>query len=138
MKLLRLPADCEDLPQQIANQIARASAALRWLLQNDAADGTPPLNSSPGRECVSILKVRSAFTEVMRTSELLASPGAVQHLERSEALAEYQLLLREFKARLPQLQGWLLTERARIANRRSHSAAVQSWIETNQQTRRAQ
>jgi hypothetical protein len=55
--------------------------------------------------------------------------------EMQSAFAEYRLLLREFKSRLPQLQGWLLAERARLAQRGAHSAAVEDWMQAHGQTR---
>lgn len=76
-----------------------------------------------------------AFDQVVKTRKVL-KPCNTAGAELAPALAEYQRLLREFKSNLPRFQGWLLAERARLGSLSSHSAAVDSWMETNRQTRK--
>ncbi|HZR64519.1 MAG TPA: hypothetical protein VFA85_05180 [Terriglobales bacterium] len=123
------PEPATDLPaEQIRAQIAKASAALHRILP-DAAD-------AGSVQSINLADLRVAFAEVMRTGKLLTAYHVRDHCALPAAFDEYQRLLRQFRSKLPQFQGWLLTERARLANRRSHSAAVESWIQTNRQTRR--
>lgn len=124
--------------EEVTAQVAKASAALRLLLRdNPESDEVRSEAESMRKPSLSTQNIRHAFAEVTRTGELLRAHQPFEELKTSAAFAEYQRLLREFKSRLPQLQGWLLTERARLASRRSHSAAVQGWIETHRQTRHA-
>ena len=127
-----VPANGAAFSGQPIAQLSTATAALRSVLygsdviSRDTADTSLP---------ISLSTLTRALTEITRTREVL-SPGNISVPEIAAALAEYQRLLHEFKLNLPRFQGWLLAERARLANRGSHSAAVESWVETNRQTRK--
>jgi hypothetical protein len=106
---------------ELVVQLSRASAALQGVLS--------------GREqAIDLTQLTRAFAEVQGTRTLLES-SSPKGQEFATALAGYQLLLRQFKAELPRLHGWLLAERGRLAGRRSHSSGVENWLESNRQTR---
>lgn len=84
--------------------------------------------------------VSAAFVEVERVIEFRRRsrtnncndrmPGAT-----ALALAGYRAALAEWDRQLPRLHGWLLAERARLSARRAHAGSVETWIETDRQTR---
>ena len=53
----------------------------------------------------------------------------------SKALAEYRAALEELRPHLPRFEGWLSVERARLADRRTHAAAVSEWVDATRKTR---
>jgi hypothetical protein len=55
----------------------------------------------------------------------------------NRALSEFRSALVEWYRNLPRLHGWLLAERARLSCRRAHAESVQTWIETDRQTRKS-
>ncbi|HUK49121.1 MAG TPA: hypothetical protein VLW06_16075 [Terriglobales bacterium] len=123
--------------EQLTAQMARASAALRKVLpENGGHSPDPPAagRTRANQPPVNLSTLSDAFTEVMRTRKLIEH-CKFETPELVTALAEYQILLRHFRSQLPRYYGWLLAERARLANRESHSAAVGNWLETNRQTR---
>ena len=113
-----------------AEQIERATAAIRRALSG----------LQPGAR-LALDDVFAAFIEVRHVTELrfdarsapvlTAPPGAVL----TRALTEYRAALLEWDRHLPRLHGWLLAERARLSSRRVHVGSVQTWIETDRQTR---
>ena len=116
----------------IMAQLSTATAALRSVLYGSGVvSGATADTSLP----ISVSALTLAFGEIAQAQKVLQI-GNTTVPEVAAALAEYQHLLREFKSNLPRFQGWLLAERARLARRGSHSAAVESWAETNRQTRK--
>ena len=113
-------------------QLSTAAAALRSVLYGSGAVSRPTADTSLP---ISLSALTVAFTEIAQAQKILQN-GNIRVPEVAAALAEYQHLLGEFKSNLPRFQGWLLAERARLASRRSHSAAVESWSQTNRQTRK--
>jgi len=111
-------------------QIEKATAAIRRALSGLDSRGRVALDD-----------VFAAFVEVQHTTEMrlaaqlptLAAVSSEVGLDR--ALSEYRAALVEWDRQLPRLQGWLLAERARLSSRRVHAASVQSWVQTDQQTR---
>ena len=127
-----VPANGAAISGQIIAPLSSAAAALRSVLYGSgAAPGGIANTSLP----ISLSALSLAFTEIAQAQKLLQN-GNIRAPEVASVVAEYQHLLREFKSNLPRFQGWLLAERARLARRSSHSAAVVSWAETNQQTRK--
>lgn len=127
-----VPANGSAISGQIMAQLSTAAAALRSVLYgSDIALRGTANTSLP----ISLSAMNLAFTEIAQAQKILQN-GNIGAPEVAAALAEYQHLLREFKSNLPRFQGWLLAERARLARRGSHSAAVESWVETNRQTRK--
>jgi hypothetical protein len=126
-----VPANRTAISGQIMAQLSTAAAALRSMLYgSDIAPRDTANTSLP----ISLSALTLAFTEIAQAQKILQN-GNIRTPEVAAALAEYQHLLGEFKSNLPRFQGWLLAERARLARRSSHSAAVESWVETNRQTR---
>lgn len=127
-----VPANGSAISGQIMAQLSTAAAALRFVLYgSDIAPRGTANTSLP----ISLSAMNLAFTEIAQAQKILQN-GTIRAPEVAAALAEYQHLLREFKSNLPRFQGWLLAERARLARRGSHSAAVESWVETDRQTRK--
>lgn len=127
-----IPANRTAISRQIMGQLSTATAALRSVLcGSGAVSGATTDASLP----ISLSALTLAFGEIERAQKVL-QPGNVAGPELAAALAAYQHLLREFKSNLPRFQGWLLAERARLARRGSHAAAVERWVETNRQTRK--
>lgn len=121
---------------QIISQLAKVSKAIREVLPDTMRaqaglnsehdmDNDGPLNAS---------RLGNAFEEILGTRSLIEN-YKFNTPELAKALSDYQDLLRKFKSQLPRFQGWLLAERARLSTRRSHSAAVENWVETHRQTR---
>lgn len=119
-------------PMLAIAQLSSATAALRSVLYGSATASRAAVDTSLP---IRLSALTLAFDQVAKTRKVL-KPGNTARPELAPALAEYQHLLREFKSNLPRFQGWLLAERARLGNRSSHSAAVDSWMETNRQTRK--
>lgn len=124
-------------PRHSADEIiaitSQASAALRRTLPG--ADVTAA-ESDPTLRTISTAELRAAFREITRIRGIIPLAPSEGSPEIAAAVKEYQRLLARFRAELPRIHGWLLAERARLANRRSHSAAVASWMRTRRQTRR--
>ena len=112
-------------------QLSTAAAALRSVLYPGGIAAQSAANTSLP---ISLSALTLAFTEVARTRKFLQASD-ISLPEISAALAEYQQLLREFKSNLPRFQGWLLSQRARLAMRGAHSNAVENWVKTDRQTR---
>src|SRR5579884_1929663 len=98
---------------QLIKKIESASMALRKVLGDRAA--------------VSVENLTEVFAAIRRIAVDPQYGAAGDSSELQSTLSEYRRLLEEFKARLPQFQGRLLAERARLAQRGSHSAAVENW-----------
>ncbi|HEY7353646.1 MAG TPA: hypothetical protein VH596_12845 [Terriglobales bacterium] len=130
--------------KQVLEQLSRASAALRCVLsgqENVSHDSSPNGSNAKSSELyaarvseINVGQLTRAFAEVDHTRKLIEC-FASGYPEFAVTLAEYQLLLRHFKSELPRLHGWMLTERARLASRQSHSSGVEIWLETNIRTR---
>lgn len=127
-----IPANRTATSGQIMAQLSTAAAALRFVLYGSGAVSRPTADTSLP---ISLSALTVAFTEIAQAQKILQN-GNIRVPEVAAALAEYQSLLREFKSNLPRFQGWLLAERARLAGRGSHAAAVENWVETNRQTRK--
>jgi hypothetical protein len=111
-------------------QIERSTAAIRRALSG----------LQPGTRIV-LDDVFAAFIEVRHVTEmrlamqLIASPFVNPGSALNRALTEYRTALVEWDRHLPRLHGWLVAERARLGSRRVHIESVQSWVETDRQTR---
>ncbi len=113
-----------------AGQIERATEAIRRALSG----------LQPGTR-LALDDVFAAFIAVRHVTELrfdarpapvpAAQPGATWNRARTE----YRAALIDWDRHLPRLHGWLLAERARLNSRRVHAGSVQTWIETDRQTR---
>jgi hypothetical protein len=118
------PASC------IEKEVARATEAIRLALRG----------LEPGTR-LTVEDVSAAFAEVRRVTELrtdaqtLHLPTAPAEATLNRALSEYRLALVEWYRNQPRLHGWLLAERARLSCRCAHAGSVQTWIETDRQTR---
>ena len=75
-------------------------------------------------------------TERRRNSGVLNSRSGVNNPLFNRAIAEYRYALLEWDRQLPRIHGWLLTERARLEERRAHAAGVDLWLKADRQTRR--
>jgi hypothetical protein len=125
--------DCAATDTPILTRISAATAALRSVLYGSATASPAAVDTSLP---ISLSALALAFAAIARARDVLHA-GTITEPELMAAIAEYQRLLREFKSNLPRFQGWLLAQRAHLARRGSHSAAFESWIETNWQTRKA-
>jgi hypothetical protein len=120
------PASC------IEKQVARATEAIRLALRG-LESGTRLM----------LEDVFAAFVEVRRVTKLrtdaqtLDLPTVPAKATSDRALSEYRSALVEWYRNLPRLHGWLLAERARLSCRRAHAESVQTWIETDRQTRKS-
>lgn len=128
-------ASLQACPNKAIWQLSRAISALRCVLGSgeklSAGHCAPSINNNP----VNFSEVKAAFAEVVRTQTVLA-PVKFEDLPEIRAVfPEYRQLLQQFKNEMPRFRGWLLAERVRLINRRTHSAKVGGWIMTNRQTR---
>jgi hypothetical protein len=111
-------------------QIERATTAIRRALSG----------LQPGTR-IALDDVFAAFIEVRHVTEMrlatqsIASPSVKTGAALNRALKEYRAALTDWDRHLPRLHGWLLAERARLSSRRVHAVSVQSWVETDRQTR---
>lgn len=87
-------------------------------------------------------RVRIGFEELGAAFEEITCARAT--LERvppsppeplSQAVAEYRAVLEQLRPHLPRFEGWLSVERARLADRRTHAAAVSEWADATRKTR---
>jgi hypothetical protein len=115
--------------QEIIAKISRAAAVLRQVIPGESSE------SGRHERSISLSNLNAAFGEVVRIQESVARAESDPSPDVVISLAEYRRLLRIFKANLARIYGWLLTERARLVSRRSHSSAVENWARTNRQTR---
>lgn len=113
-----------------AGQIERATEAIRRALSG----------LQPGARLALDDKF-AAFIAVCHVNELRFDaraapvPTAQPEADLNQALTEYRAALIEWDRHLPRLHGWLLAERARLSSRRVHGGSVQTWIETDRETR---
>jgi hypothetical protein len=111
-------------------QIERATTAIRRALSG----------LEPGTR-LALDDVFAAFIEVRHVTEMrlatqpIACPLVNTGSALNRALTEYRAALTEWDRHLPRLHGWLLAERARLSSCRVHAGSVQSWVETDRQTR---
>jgi hypothetical protein len=118
--------------QETIAKISRAAAVLRQVIPGESSESSRRERTNPG---VSLSNLNAAFGEVVRIQESVARAESDLSPDVVISLAEYRRLLRIFKANLARIYGWLLTERARLVSRSSHSSAVENWARTNRQTR---
>lgn len=118
--------------QKTAAKISRAAAVLRQVVPGEGSGAGRRERTNPG---VSLSNLNAAFGEVVRIQESVARAECDLSPDVVISLAEYRRLLRLFKANLARIYGWLLTERARLVSRSSHSSAVENWARTDRQTR---
>ena len=111
-------------------QVGKATEAIRRALS-----GLEP------RTRLALDDVFAAFIAVRHVTELrmaeqtAQAPAAQPGATWNRALTEYRAVLLEWDRHLPRLHGWLLAERERLSSRRAHTGSVQTWIETDRQTR---
>ena len=109
-------------PQQIASATDALGCALAAL--------------EPGGQ-ITVAIVSAAFVAV----KIMREAGPPGHLptaasqECERAFAAYHAALEGWNRQLPRIQGWLLTEKARLENRLGHAGAVRTWLDSNRQTR---
>ena len=125
--------DPQPGPERLsASEIASATNAVRRAIDSFKSGGQ-----------VTIHLISSAFAAVRHISELRRSSGSeggnaetAHDLSEMEAVvSEYHAVLLQWNQLLPRVNGWLLTERARLETRVGHAASVQTWLEANRQTR---
>jgi hypothetical protein len=121
----------KDAPAcSMEKQVARASEAILLALKG----------LEPGTR-LALDAVFAAFAEVRRVTELRIAgqtahvPTAPAEATLNRTLADYRSALVDWNRHLPRLHGWLLAERTRLSSRRAHAGSVQTWIETDRQTR---
>jgi hypothetical protein len=133
-------ADCDlaqlSLNDEASARISKAIVALRKVIPGQAVEaiafGQIKFNISTSH----VSDLVTAFAAIADVQKVLVVRAESSGLaEVAEALHEYRRLLKEFRANLPCIQGWLLAERAKLESRRSHCAAVESWLRTGRQTR---
>lgn len=122
------PELAPTLPTELAQEMARATAAMRRALASFAPGMRLDLDSMLG-----------AFRGVQKVSEmrreLRSTRRSAQSGEYARCEAEYRAVLAEWDRHLPRLHGWLLAERARLGARSGHVQQVRAWIDADQQTR---
>ncbi len=120
--------------EELIAALSQAAAALRGVLppkvETPASSGT-----FQGKRIRSASALTLAFREVASLNKLLHRLPENISPELTASLAEYRRLLEELRSQLPECYGWLLAERQRLGQRRSHSSAVEAWIQTSNQTR---
>jgi hypothetical protein len=120
----------------LLTQISEAIAALQRILpQEPSSPTTPKRLSQRGAPATNVRDLTAAFTEIVRMQETLTNEHSGVSGEFAAALSNYRHLLKQFKAELPRIHGWLLAERERLRSKRSHSEAVENWVRTTRQTR---
>lgn len=135
------PEECSSDPavssEPLRAQLLQACRVLRVTngTEGFVAGGSFEQRSTTSSTEYTLSRLSLAFAEIIRTQKLLVDSGQEASAELRDALSEYQQLLQEFKSNFPQIRGWLLAERTRLASRRSHSSAVESWVRASQQTR---
>jgi hypothetical protein len=124
--------------EEISAQLSKTIAAMRRVLPEDEPGVSKASGHSKSKNfqpTISASDLRLAFAELTRARKILGDAKRNVSPKITTLVADYLGVLRRFKKNLPQIQGWLLAERARLAGKRSHSAAVESWLRANQQTR---
>ncbi len=120
--------------EEIIRNISSAAAALRRVLP-EAPVSNASVQPTPAKLALNVCDLRDAFQQVARMRDTLDGLNFDDSGEIATALMGYQRLLREFRAKLPCIRGWLLAEQARLSIRQSHSTAVEIWLQTSRQTR---
>jgi hypothetical protein len=116
-------------------RISKAIVALRKVIPEQAVEAIAFGRMKSNISIVNVSDLVTTFAAIAHMQNILARAESSGSAEVAEALHEYRRLLKEFRANLPRIQGWLLAERAKLASRRSHCAAVESWLRTGRQTR---
>jgi hypothetical protein len=111
-------------------QIERATTAIRRALSGLV----PGTRLALDDVFAAFIEVRDV-TEMRLATQSITSPLVNTGAALNRALTEYRAALTEWDRHLPRLHGWLLAERARLSSRRVHAGSVQSWVETDRQTR---
>ena len=117
-------------------RLAQASEMLSRVLAawGSRAAGAAARPGASDQSCTPI-DLELAFAEVIQMRELLRRLPAEPDPELAQAIADYRQILQQLKLCAPAIRGWLLAERARLGNRKAHSASVQEWIATHGETR---
>jgi len=123
----RRPQQALSRTEQIIEQLASATAAMRRVLASCTSEET----THP----IGLREVNAAFTQVKHIRELLENTPEDSSAELETAFSDYRRTLLQLRSHMLRLQGWLLAERARLGNRRDHSASVETWLETHGRTR---
>ena len=86
---------------------------------------------------ISAQLIAAAFAAVQRVSktQLAARETVESTTELHDAMNDYRSALQQWYQQLPRVQGWLLTEKARLERRRAHADSLHSWLRTSNQTR---
>ncbi len=77
----------------------------------------------------------AAFEEITCARATLAKVPSDPPEPLGKAVEEYRTALEELRPHLPRFEGWLSVERARLADRRTHAAAVSEWADATQKLR---
>ncbi|HKW15929.1 MAG TPA: hypothetical protein VJO35_00325 [Terriglobales bacterium] len=118
-------------PEETIERLSTAIEALRGVMGESRIDDLQSHFTRP----VNAPQVATAFAAIASIKNIPVQAAADGNTGTTAALLEYQRLLKDFKAELPHIRGWLLAERARLVSRRSHSTAVESWLRATRQTR---
>jgi len=137
MKTPGKPAAPPHAANELLTQLTQAIAALRQVVSNQ-----PWVRRDSGlligrqiTAAFDIQNLAAAFARVAQLQSALVNSDVEVSPEIAPALSHYKILLAQLKENLPRIQGWLVTERARLATRSSHSASVERWMRATQQTR---
>jgi hypothetical protein len=109
-------------------ELARATEAIRAALKGLEPGSRLELNQVVG--------AFSALERVnhLRTKRLSGDEKSQQEVS-AEAMSRYRAMLTQWANQLPRIYGWLLTERSRLASRRVHTQAVETWMKMDRETR---
>lgn len=139
---MKTPGKPAAAPQHAADelltQLSQAIVALRQVVSSEPSvprDSTLLIERQT--TAVGVRNLAAAFARVAQLQSALLNSNTEISPEIAPTLSHYKILLSQLKKDLPRIQGWLVTERARLATRGSHSALVERWVRATQQTRRA-
>lgn len=127
----------ETSPQEIEERFRDAAIILRRALASwhSMTNPSPAQAGGASSQLDRLRDLRAAFAEIGRMCEFTRQlPDDVPASDKGAA-ADYRDSLAQFRLQLPQIQGWLMVDRSRLAGRHTHSTSVSEWIDANRQTR---